>query len=412
MADQPAVTTRRSIPNTLRVVALVLGAAVLLLFLWTARSLVLTTFLAVIAGLAVSRATDWLQKRHIPRGVGAPLVILAVIGAVGGVVAAIAPTVREQARDLTTQVPKAFKQIEEWIGISPQAALGGGQGQGEGAAQQGGGQGQGEGAAQRGGGQGQSEGAAQQGGGQAGGPGAPAQQRGGGGGGSPSPALGEQAQQAGRFVLPAISGTFEAIAGVLILIFLAIYIAVSPKTYYEGIMHLVPHSKRDRAEEVLGDLGATLRGWLIARLIAMVVIGIVTGAGLALIGVRGALALGLLAGLLELIPFYGPIIAAIPALGIAIVESPQQALYVLILYVVIQQFEGNVLTPIILKERLEIPPVLTIVAVTAFGLVFGVLGMLAAEPFVAAMLLVVRKLYVRDVIGDDVEEDDDEKDAD
>ena len=84
-------------------------------------------------------------------------------------------------------------------------------------------------------------------------------------------------------------------------------------------------------------------------------------------------------------------------------ESPQKALYVAILYVVIQQFEGNVLTPLILKERLEIPPVLTIVAVTAFGVVFGVVGMLAAEPFVAATLLVVRKLYVRDVIGDPIE---------
>ncbi|HEX6176880.1 MAG TPA: AI-2E family transporter, partial [Thermoanaerobaculia bacterium] len=212
-----------------------------------------------------------------------------------------------------------------------------------------------------------------------------------------------QARSAGRVLFPMISSTFEAIAGVLIIIFIAIYIAVSPRTYEKGILHLVPHPKRPRARELMTEVGQTLRGWLVARLLAMLIIGAITGIGLALLGIEAAIALAFIAGLLELIPFYGPIVAAIPAIGVGLVESPQKAISVAILYLIIQQLEGNVLTPLLLKKRLEVPPVLTIVVVSALGIVFGVVGMLAAEPLVAAGLVVTRKLYVRDVIGDDVD---------
>ena len=207
----------------------------------------------------------------------------------------------------------------------------------------------------------------------------------------------------GKLLFPVVSSTFEAVAGLLIIIFIAMYVGTSPGTYRKGILHLVPHDKRPKAEEVLTDLAETLRGWLIARLMAMVIIGAVTAGGLTLIGVKAALALGVIAGLLELIPFYGPVIAAIPAVAVAMVESPQKGLYTVLLYILIQQLEGNLLTPMLLKKRLEIPPVLTIVGVSAFGIVFGVLGMLAAEPLIAATLLLVKKLYVRDVVGDEVE---------
>jgi predicted PurR-regulated permease PerM len=336
----------------LRVIAFALGAIVLLLFLWKARALFLTIFLAVIAGLALVRAADWLEKHRIRRSVGAPLVMLLIIGALVGLIAAVAPAVRKQSQELTTELPKAMRKVEQWLGKAQATAR------------------------------------LQ--------PTAPQQTQ--------QPQQGEQPQkQAGRFVFPVITSTFEALAGLLIIIFVAIYIAVSPGTYREGIVHLIPHTRRPQLVEVLDEVAETLRGWLTARLIAMIVIGIVTGVALALLGVRGALALGIIAGLMELVPFYGPVVASIPAIGVALLESPQKALYVAILYIVIQQFEGNILTPLLLKKRLEVPPVLTIVAVSAFGIVFGVLGMLAAEPLVAAMLLVVRKLYVRDVIGDKIE---------
>lgn len=340
-----------------RVIAIALGAIVLLLFLWKARALFLTIFLAIIAGLALVRAADWLEKHRIRRSVGAPLVMLLIVGALVGLIAAVAVPVRRQAEELTKELPKAVRKVEGWLGKAQATA--------------------------------KLQPAPQQ---------TQQQQQ------QPQqPQQKQPGQGAARFVFPVISSTFEALAGLLIIIFVAIYIGISPDTYRQGIIHLIPHTRRPQMVEVLDDVAETLRGWLMARLIAMIVIGLVTGAALALLGIRGALALGIIAGLMELIPFYGPVIASIPALGIALLDSPQKAIYVAILYIVIQQFEGNILTPLLLKRRLEVPPVLTIVAVSAFGIVFGVLGMLAAEPLLAATLLVVRKLYVRDVIGDKVD---------
>lgn len=346
-----------------RVIAIALGAIVLLLFLWKARALFLTIFLAIIAGLALASAADWLERHRIRRSVGAPLVMLLIVGALVGLIAAVAVPVRKQAEELTKELPKAVRKVEGWLGKAQATAKLQPARQPE-----------------------QQNGAA----------GDPAR-------GQPQSQQKQPAEGAGRFVFPVISSTFEALAGLLIIVFVAIYIGISPDTYRRGIIHLIPHTRRPQLVEVLDEAAETLRGWLTARVIAMIVIGLVTGGALALLGVRGALALGVIAGLMELVPFYGPVIASIPALGIALLDSPQKAIYVAILYIVIQQFEGNILTPLLLKRRLEVPPVLTIVAVSAFGIVFGVLGMLAAEPLVAVTLLVVRKLYVRDVIGDKVE---------
>jgi predicted PurR-regulated permease PerM len=156
---------------------------------------------------------------------------------------------------------------------------------------------------------------------------------------------------------------------------------------------------------VLAALRDTLRQWLIARLMAMALVGLITGLGLAALGVKGAIALGLFAGMLELIPFFGPFVAAVPALGIALADSPQKAFGVLLLFTAVQQLEGNLITPLILERRLHVPPVLTIVSVSAMGVVFGVIGMLVAEPILAATLVVTKMLYVQDVVHDDVSVD-------
>lgn len=136
--------------------------------------------------------------------------------------------------------------------------------------------------------------------------------------------------------------------------------------------------------------------------LAMALVGLLTGLGLFALGIDGAAALGLFAGLLELIPFFGPFVSAVPALGIALADSPQKAFAVALLFIAVQQLEGNLITPLILERRLHVPPVLTIVAVSAMGMVFGVLGMLVAEPILAATLVVTKMLYVRDVVHDDV----------
>lgn len=214
--------------------------------------------------------------------------------------------------------------------------------------------------------------------------------------------LGKELRGSFRFLFPLVTSVFGAIGGIVLVLFIAIYVAAEPGLYREGILHLVPHERRERAREVVQTLGVTLRQWLIARLIAMVVIGTITGIALALMKIKGAVALGVLAGLLEFVPFFGPFASAIPAIGVALIDSPQKALYVAIFYFVMQQLEGNVLTPLLLEKRLDIPPVLTVVTVAALGVVFGVIGMLIAEPLLAAVLVTTKMLYVTDVVGDEV----------
>lgn len=374
----------------LRVAAVVFGVIIALRFLWIAHAIFVVTFLGVLLGLAMARAVDFLEKRKIRRGLGAALVLLTILGAVAGLGALIGPSLREQTREIGTELPKALEQIDTWINRTPARAFvdAAGASPPEANAQPatpegGGAPGSGKQSPQK---------AAQQ-------PGEPAGQQIGGG---LSERLGSEFRGATKFLFPIVSSVFGAIAGLVLVLFIAVYIAAEPGLYRAGILHLVPHRNRAKAEEYLTTLASTLRQWLVARLIAMVIIGSLTGIALALLGVKGAVALGVLAGLLEFVPFFGPIASAVPAIGIALVDSPQKAASVAILYLVMQQIEGNLVTPLLLEKRLDIPPVLTVVAVAALGMVFGVIGMLVAEPLLAAVLVTTKMLYVNDVVGDDV----------
>jgi predicted PurR-regulated permease PerM len=112
-----------------------------------------------------------------------------------------------------------------------------------------------------------------------------------------------------------------------------------------------------------------------------------------------AVALGLLAALLEFIPFVGPIVAAIPAVLIALTLSPELALSVVILYTVVQQVEGNVLQPIVQQYAVDLPGVVLIFSLIAFGTLFGVIGIIFAAPLAVVTYVMVKKLYVRETLG-------------
>lgn len=131
----------------------------------------------------------------------------------------------------------------------------------------------------------------------------------------------------------------------------------------------------------------------------MSVIGALTTLGLWLIGVPSALALGLLAGLAEFVPLIGPIAAAIPALLVASSQGMDGVMLVAALYLVIQQLEGYLLTPLVTRELASVPPALTLFAIVAAGLALGVLGILFAAPLTVVAYLLVRKLYVEHALG-------------
>lgn len=210
------------------------------------------------------------------------------------------------------------------------------------------------------------------------------------------------------------SSTVGAVANFFIVILLAIYLAVEPQTYVNGCAKLFPKDKRSRVCEVFNAIGETLQMWLIGKAASMMFIGVLTWIGLSILGVPLALTLGLLAGLLSFIPNFGPILSALPAILLAFIESPASALYVIGLYVGVQLVESNVVTPIIERETVELPPALTVVSQLALSVLIGGLGLVLATPILAVIMVVVQTVYIEDVLGDretDVREKDLENEA-
>lgn len=201
-----------------------------------------------------------------------------------------------------------------------------------------------------------------------------------------------------------LTGTFSTLFNLLtnavFVLFIGLFTAADPGGYRDGLVGLVPPGARARAREVLFQVWRALRGWLLGKLLAMVLVGLLTGVGLAVLGMPFALTLGLLAGLFELIPFVGPVLAAVPALLIALTQSPWQILYVALLFLIVQQLEGNLITPLVYKRTVALPPVLTLAAVLVMGTLFGLLGLFVATPLLAAALVIVRTLYQQDMLGD------------
>jgi len=190
----------------------------------------------------------------------------------------------------------------------------------------------------------------------------------------------------------------NAVADTLLVIFGGIYLAADPSLYRRGIAKLLPKAARPRLTEALDDCYGALRLWLIGRLTSMLLVGLLTGLGLWAIGMPAALTLGIAAGILDFVPFVGPIIAAIPAVLLALATSPTMALWVILLYVVVQQIEGNIITPLIQKRAVELPPALLLFSLVALGLLFGALGVILAEPLTVVLYVLVKRLYVIDAL--------------
>ncbi len=198
--------------------------------------------------------------------------------------------------------------------------------------------------------------------------------------------------------------TLGVLSNVLFIIFTGLFVAIDPDLYRNGLVSLVPPDGRPRAREIIGRVVLGLRHWLIGRIVSMIAVGIVVGVGLSILGVPLALVLGLIAGLLEFIPVVGPILAGIPATLVALIQDPILGLYALIFYVVVQQLEGNVLTPIVQQKMVSLPPALTLTAILAMGLLFGPIGVLLATPVAVVFFILVRQIYLRDILGTPVNE--------
>ena len=146
-------------------------------------------------------------------------------------------------------------------------------------------------------------------------------------------------------------------------------------------------------------MAGALRAWLVGQLAAVVLIALTTWAGLALIGMPGAVLLGMQAGLVNFIPYLGPVVAAVPILLAATAQGTSMVLWALGVHVVIQTIEGYVLAPLIQRRAVDLSPVLSLAAVLLFGALLGAMGVALATPLVAVLQVAVMRLYVEDQLG-------------
>jgi predicted PurR-regulated permease PerM len=196
---------------------------------------------------------------------------------------------------------------------------------------------------------------------------------------------------------------FGILSGVMIVMFVGVFFAFNPGLYLSGMLRLVPVPRRARIKEVAEQVTVTLRWWLAGQLISMVFLWLTTWLALYLLGVPMAFILGLLTGLLTFIPYIGPLIAIIPIAMVAFVESPTLALTAVAVYFVIQNVDANVLMPLVFQRLVHLPPALTIAAQILMGTLAGVIGVVLATPLLAVVLVLVRTLYVEDVLRDDLD---------
>jgi len=200
----------------------------------------------------------------------------------------------------------------------------------------------------------------------------------------------------------ALSRLMDGAVSVIVILFTGLYLAAEPRPYVRGLLHLVPPRHRRRAAETLYATGHVLRWWLFGQALAMALVGLAMGFGLGFIGVQFAFALGVLAGLFEFIPLIGPVIALGPALLIALANDFQQAMYVLVLYTIVQTGESYLLTPLVQRKAVELPPVVTITTQVGLAWAAGPIGLLVAVPLTAVAMVAMQMLYVGDRLGDEV----------
>jgi predicted PurR-regulated permease PerM len=333
--------------KTWTVVGITVSVVVLLVLLVRIASVLLIVFAGILLAIFLRGLTRLLLRVvKMPEAIATLVVVLGLIAMIAGISTLLAPLVGDQIQELTVTLPQAFDATVGYLQN----------------------RGWGRWLLER------------------------------------SPDMGEVMEQndvMGRF-LGVFSTAIGAVANTLFIIAIGIYLAISPRLYWKGIVLLFPKQKRARAEEVLFTVGETLWTWLVGQLITMTIIGTMTWIGLSIIGVPLAVALGLVAGLFEFVPIIGPWAAAIPGVLIALSVSPTLGVYAAILYLVIQQIESNLVSPLVARWMVSIPPALTVTATILAAVLFGLPGMLLATPMAVAIMVMVRMVYIEGVLGDEV----------
>jgi len=316
---------------------------VALAVVWFTRKVWLLTFAGLLVALVLTSLINFLKRVfRVGQKVGFVLALLLLAGVATGIVLLVIPTVAGQFAELSEAIPQRLEELRKKVDDSPFIQKMN----------------------------------------------------------NSLPELSKQASGGGKGgVTKFFMSTFEATSSFFFILFTGIFAAATPQIYRKMVVKLFSPRLRPKAEHTIDRIICTLRYWLLGQGVAMVVVGIVTGGALAIAGVPFAAALGIVAAFLEFIPVIGPILSAAPAVLLAFAGGLNQVLIVLGIFVGIQFFEGNILQPIVQKRAIDLPPVLTLVALLVFGGAFGLLGLFVAAPMTAALLVLVEDLYLKEYLG-------------
>jgi len=197
-------------------------------------------------------------------------------------------------------------------------------------------------------------------------------------------------------LVPKVFSLVHVLIEIFAVMVMAIYLALQPGVYREWLIALFPPVHRDLIRDVLRDLADALRSYIVAQLLAMTVLAAFTAIGLYLLNVPYWLTFGIFTGAVAIVPFFGTLLSTLlPALFV--LGGPggmTHALLVVLLGVVVHLFEGNVVAPLVMSHKIELPPVLTIMAVLVVGKLLGPMGLVIAVPALAATMVIVRRILI------------------
>ena len=319
-----------------------------LYILWHLREVLLLIFAAVVLATTLNRLARTFQNLGIKRGFGVFLSVIIFLAGIVGFFWLIVPPFAQQFQELTFRVPQGFERINSWINeqryhIPEQLKI-------------------------------------------------------------LIPDLNRLLAEAQPLINRVLGNSFAFVSGsllivlniLLVLVLTAMFLA-DPNSYRKVFVRLFPSFYRRRVEGILNQCEISLERWISGAFIAVCLVGLMSMIGLSMLGVKAALALGILAGFMNLIPNLGPTISVVPAMAIALLDNPWKPIFVLILYFFIQQIESNFITPIVMAHQVSLLPAVTLISQLFFVTFFGFLGLFLALP-----LTVVAKIWVQEVLVKDV----------
>ena len=210
--------------------------------------------------------------------------------------------------------------------------------------------------------------------------------------------MNEVAKQIQGFVPYVWSGAGFVIHFISVLV-MGIYLALRPAAYKEGFIQLAPPVHRELIRDILGDLGRTLRAWIIGQLLAMISLGLLTWIGLVLLDVPYSLAFGVFTGAVAIVPFFGTLVSTLlPAIFVIGTGGFVKFLLVALLGVVVHIIEANLVAPMIMERQVHLPPVLSILSVLIMAHLLHLIGLLVAVPVLCTVMVIVRRVYVHRIL--------------